>query len=89
VQRLCVLCVDAPLQTAPWNAAAARRRPTATGTQFTCSHIQLRPRALVSFLDAIHEILQEARQACLVTWHWSSGAVQACPGSSWPTQTRN
>ena len=89
VQPLCVPCAGAPLQTAPWNAAAARRRPAATGMQFTCAHNQLRPRALASFLYAPHEILQAARQACLVTRLWSSGAVQACSGSTWRTQTRD
>ena len=87
VQPLCVPCAGAPLQTAPLNAAAARRRPAATGMQFTCAHNQLRPRALASFLYAPHEILQATRQACLVTQLWSSGAVQACLESNWRTQT--
>ena len=89
VQPLCVPCAGAPVQTAPLNAAAARRRPAATCMQFTCAHNQLRPRAPASFLYAPHEILQAARQACLVTRLWSSGAVQACSGSIWRTQTRD
>jgi len=64
VQPLCVPCAGAPLQTAPSNAAVARRRPAATCMQFTCAHYQLRPRAPASFLYAPHEILQAARQAC-------------------------
>jgi len=40
VQPLYVPCAGAPLQTAPLNAAAARRRPAATGMPFTCAHNQ-------------------------------------------------
>ena len=43
--------------------------------QFSCAHTQLRPRALASFLYARHEILQAARQACLVTRLRSSEGV--------------
>ena len=89
VQPPCVPCAGAPLQTAPLNAAAARRRPAATGMQFTCAHNQLQPRALASFLYAPHEIVQAARQACIVTRLWSSGAVQPGSGSTWRTQTRD
>jgi len=89
VWHLCVPCAGAPQQTAPLNAAAARRRQAATCMHFTRAHNQLQPRAPASFLYAPHEILQAARQACLVTRLWSSAAVRACSGSTWRTRTRD